>query len=79
MSTHPVTRDLLPHQFPILIEALHYKTREVVWSTTVEKPASGTRTPVKIPGLAFELGHPVAMRMTFGDGEVIVQEPERVN
>jgi len=55
-------------QYPIVIEALHPDTRAVVWSKKVEAP-DGLEL-VYIPPLARMLGHPVTIRMTFGDGSI---------
>ena len=60
--------DFRPELFPITIEALHVETRAVVWSETIERPEEAAL--VYIPPLASVLGHPVAMRLRFGDGTV---------
>lgn len=75
-----IAKDFTPDKFPILIEALHYKTRAVVWSITVEMPTDyGGKVPVNIPHLSAIHGHPVAIRFTFGDGEVSTGEPVLLN
>lgn len=74
--TPGVRCDFHPEDFPITFEALHPKTRVVVWSQTVERPADATE--LYIPPLAKQLGHRVIMRITFGDGRV-EQGPSDVN
>jgi len=54
--------------YPIVIEALHPKTRVVVWSLTIPAPVGDEA--VYIPPLARRFGHPVAIRMTWANGEV---------
>ncbi len=61
--------------FPLLIEALHVETRAVVWSVKIIEPEAFVM--VKIPALKAELGHFVAIRVTFGDGTVSCQEPRK--
>jgi hypothetical protein len=60
--------DFRPELFPITLEALHVNTRAVVWSQTIERPEDAAL--VYIPPLRIQLGHPVAMRIRFGDGSV---------
>jgi hypothetical protein len=64
------SHDLPPEKFPIVIEALDVVTRAVVWSATIEQPPHGEKAVVAIPSLSQRFGHPVAIRLTFGDGEV---------
>lgn len=73
-----IVKDFPPEKFPILFEALNHKTREVVWSTTIEMPVGGSRVDIYIPPLSSVYG-PVAIRCTFGDGEMTVTEPPKVN
>ncbi len=72
-------QDFKRDQFPILIEALHHKTREVVWSVKIELPVEGNRVAVKIPQIAAAYGHPVAVRITFGNGDVVVKDLKKTN
>ena len=73
-------REVPREKFPFVIEALHPKTRAVVWSVTVEMPKSRhTGRLVEIPPLRQQLGHPVAMRIRYADGEVDEREPDPVN
>ncbi len=67
--------DLPKAKFPVLIECLHPQTRAIVHRIEVKVPRPGTRTPVYIPPLARRLGHPVMVRVTFGDGEIIEAPP----
>ncbi len=67
--------DLPREKYPFKIEYLHPETREVVDSVTVEAPAPGTRNALYIPPLAKMLGHPVAVRITFADGQVQEMPP----
>jgi hypothetical protein len=61
---------LFPREyFPMKIEALHPQTRRVVWSQEVREPI-GSLKEIYIPPLAKQLGHRVAMRITFATGEV---------
>ncbi len=62
--------DLPRGKYPFRVEYLHPETREVVDAVTVEAPEPGTWGALRIPPLAKMLGHPVAVRITFGDGEV---------
>ena len=71
--------DLPPEKYPIRIEALHWITKAVVWSKTVELPNPGAKVRTEIPPLRKMFGHPVAMRMTFGDGEVRESPPVLAN
>lgn len=71
-------QDFPPEKFPILIEALHAETRQVVWQATVQKPQPGEIALLHIPPLRAKLGHWVYIRVTFGDGEV-VEEPVQAN
>jgi len=64
------THRFAPESYPLLIEALHPDTRQVVWSLKVEQPANGD-TRIYIPPLARRFGHPVKIRITFADGEVV--------
>jgi hypothetical protein len=64
-----------PDKFPIRIEMLHWKTRAVVWTKVIVEPDHDGDMKIEIPALARVLGHPVAIRMTFGDGDVIEKEP----
>lgn len=64
--------------YPFVLEALHWKTRAVVWSETIQAPLDGSKAVIKIPALRKELGYPVAMRLTFANGQVIEREPEMV-
>jgi hypothetical protein len=60
---------LLPRgKYPITIEFFHPVTLAIVHSITVEEPAG--LALVEIPPLARRLGHRVAVRIRFGDGEV---------
>ena len=60
---------LLPREkFPLVIEFLHHETEEVVYRFEVREPDAFQTVP--IPALRAELGHPVAVRITFADGEV---------
>ena len=73
---NPVKRHYLPKEhYPLLIEALHWKTRDVVWSAKVDAPDGDGMLPIQIPALRRNHGFPVAIRITFGDGEVQVKEP----
>jgi hypothetical protein len=70
--------DFKPSQFPITLEALHPRTRAVVWSRTIERPDEAAL--VYIPPLREQLGHAVAMRIRFGDGTVDEESvPQRAN
>lgn len=55
-------------QFPIRFEALHPKTRAVVWSQVLERPDD--LAMLAIPPLKKQLGHSVVIRVLFGDGTV---------
>jgi hypothetical protein len=68
--------DLPERLFPIEVEALHPDTREVVWHAFVERPPDGQRILLEIPPLRKQLGHPVTMRIRFGDGTVSTREPD---
>ena len=65
---------LPPSAFPIILEAYHPETGEIVWTTTVEKPAPGAVASIRIPPLVLTLGHPVSIRARFADGTVKVEE-----
>jgi hypothetical protein len=58
-------------QFPLVIEILDAATRTLRWSVRVPGPGA-----IAIPA-ASEVngGAPVAVRVTFGDGSVITEEP----
>ena len=60
--------DLPPDWFPVTVEFYHWRTREVVHSVRVEAPEAGNRNAVRIPPLAFQLGHPVGVRVTYANG-----------
>lgn len=60
--------DFAPDKFPITIEALHPETRVVVWAKTIEKPAD--LAMIVVPPLRKQLGHPVVIRVRYGDGTV---------
>lgn len=70
-----IRRELPESRFPFLLEALHPETREVVWSSKIEKPPAGKQMLVSIPALRKQLGHPVAIRVTYPDGTTDEQEP----
>lgn len=69
--------DFSPKKFPITIAALHPVTRAVVWSETIEKPEG--LALLYIPPLKKQLGHPVLIRTTYGDGSVDEVAPESVH
>ncbi len=69
--------DLPRKKYPFKVEYLHPHTQEVVDSTTVEAPAPGTRNALYIPPLAKILGHPVDVRITFADGQVVEMPPPK--
>jgi hypothetical protein len=71
-----VRQDFKPEEFPLTLEALHPRTRAVVWSTTVEKPANGQLWSDYVPPLKEQLGHEVAMRLRLATGRVMVAEPQ---
>lgn len=82
MEFEEVTKFQLPDgAYPITIEALHPKTRSVVWSKKVEATHAGKNPdPVYMPLLRKRLGHPIAMRIRFADGSVKESAPpELVN
>jgi hypothetical protein len=56
-------------KFPIVMEFLHPVTRAVVHRIEVEAPED--LVSVYIPPLAKQLGHRVALRIIFADGEVL--------
>lgn len=58
-------------KFPFTIEFLHPVTQAVVASQTIEAPVDGKFQAVYIPPVARFLGHYVAVRMRFADGEVV--------
>lgn len=53
-------------RFPIRFEALHPKTRAVVWSQVLERPDD--LAMLAIPPLKKQLGHSVIIRVRFADG-----------
>jgi hypothetical protein len=64
-------RDLPASSFPFTMELLDVETREVCWSATADGPGV-----VRIPGKEeTNGGKPVAVRVTFGNGEVVEMEP----
>lgn len=70
----PIAITKLPaRKFPILFEFLHPVTQAIVWSRTVKQPSDFAI--LRIPPLRHELGHPVSLRITFGDGEVQEELP----
>lgn len=69
--TLPTARHDLPaSMYPFTIEALNAETAEVVWKHVVTGPGS-----VYVPPLARDFGHPIAIRVTWADGNVMVQAP----
>lgn len=69
--TNVKTHRLPPSSFPLEIEALHPVTGRVVWSTVLHEPAAGeVWAGIEIPPLRQQLGHPVDIRITYGDGTV---------
>ena len=71
MTAPSAFHDLPPDSFPFTMELLDAETREVRWSATADGPGA-----VRIPG-SHETngGKPVAVRVTFGSGEVVEMEP----
>lgn len=69
--------DLPLSAYPIKIEALHPKTKAVVWSHTVEAPDN--LVAVYIPPLRKQLGHPVDFKVTYADGTVERSGPSYAN
>ncbi len=66
---------LLPREkFPFTLEYLNARTREVVSRQTIEAPEF--LQSMRVEPWARIIGAPVAIRVTFADGEVRVQEPE---
>ena len=66
--------DLSADSFPFTMELLDAETREVCWTATADGPGA-----VQVPGYReVNDGKPVAVRMTFGNGEVSVVEPGEV-
>lgn len=64
---------LLPrYSFPITVQLLHWQNRTVLWERIIEAPHG--LEGIRIPGRR-ELGVPVIVRATFGDGEVREQKP----
>lgn len=57
------------HWFPVKLEILRTDNDEVVYEETVEAPE--TITMLHIPPLGRELGVPVWVRVTYGDGKVV--------
>jgi len=71
MSKNVARHNFPPELFPITVEALHPDTRAVVWTATLHRAGA-----LEIPPLKMQLGHPVAIRMTFGDGSVNELDPD---
>jgi len=63
-------RDLPRSAFPFVIELLNAESRQVVWSAEVAGPGA-----LRIPGRDETGGRPVAVRVTYADGTVCVDEP----
>jgi hypothetical protein len=75
MSNQVAGPHLLPREkYPFTIEYLHARTRKVVSSQTIEAPEH--LKSIRIEPWAKIIDHPVAVRLTFADGEVQVQEPQ---
>lgn len=78
----PYTLRRLPaHLYPVIVEALHPSSGEVLWSTMLTAPPDGQLSAVRIPALARRFGHVVDIRVRFGDGSSMtaraVPDPER--
>ena len=72
MTAYLYPRDL----YPLRVEALHPATGEVLWETKVEEPEG--LEYLWIPPLAKIFGHPVRIRIVWGDG-TITDRDETVN
>ncbi len=63
--------DLPREKFPIVMEFSHPKTGKIVHAIRVEAPESPERKRVFVPPLAQQFGHAVALKITFGDGQIV--------
>ena len=69
--------DLPLSAYPLEIQAFDTVTGEEVWSKQVHAPMRN-RDVIRIPNLREECGHPVRIRITFGDGTVKEMDPPPV-
>ncbi len=71
-----IRHDFPASDFPITVEALHPETRRVVWRRVI--PAPEDTELLTIPPLRKILGHPVIIRIRFGDGRTEESAPPPV-
>ena len=64
----PPVRRIPAHLFPIIIEALHPSSGEVLWSSRIEAPPDQAPRTFHIPDPAARFGHVVDIRIRWGDG-----------
>jgi hypothetical protein len=59
---------LPPDFFPIEIEAFREDTKEVVWTTLVERPKEDEASQIHVPPLKKIHGVPIGIRISYANG-----------